>query len=60
MTPGLQRQPPANHEPAFDQPARSHAPGLGALMLPVLVCHGVPVVPSDDLFPLVEILQRPL
>jgi hypothetical protein len=45
MTPGLQRQPPANHEAAFDQPARS---------------HGVPVVPSDDLFPLVEILQRPL
>ena len=29
-------------------------------MLLVLVCHGVPVVPSDDLFPLGESLQRPL
>jgi hypothetical protein len=29
-------------------------------MLPVLVCHGVSVVPSDALFPLVEIPQRPL
>jgi len=27
------------------------------LRLLVLVCHGVPVVPSDDLFPLVEILK---
>jgi hypothetical protein len=27
-------------------------------MLPVLLCHGVPVIPSDDRFPLVEILQR--
>ncbi len=37
-----------------------HLPAASAQALPLLVCHGGPGVPSDYLFPLVEILQRPV
>lgn len=40
--------------------AGRHLPAVFTDALPLLVCHGGPGVPSDYLFPLVEILQRPV
>lgn len=40
--------------------AGRHLPAASTNALPLLVCHGGPGVPSDYLFPLVEILQRPV
>jgi proline iminopeptidase len=40
--------------------AGRHLPAASTEALPLLVCHGGPGVPSDYLFPLVEILQRPV
>ena len=40
--------------------AGRHLPAVPTDALPLLVCHGGPGVPSDYLFPLVEILQRPV
>jgi len=40
--------------------AGRHLPAASTEALPLLVGHGGPGVPSDYLFPLVEILQRPV
>lgn len=40
--------------------AGRHLPAASTDALPLLVCHGGPGVPSDYLFPLAEILQRPV
>ena len=40
--------------------AGQHLPAAFADSLPLLVCHGGPGVPSDYLFPLMGILQRPV
>ena len=40
--------------------AGRHLPAAPTEALPLLVCHGGPGVPSDYLFPLAEILQRPV
>lgn len=40
--------------------AGRHVPELSTDHLPLLVCHGGPGVPSDYLFPLAELLQRPV
>lgn len=37
-----------------------HRPPDASEALPLLVCHGGPGVPSDYLFPLAELLQRPV
>jgi len=37
-----------------------HRPDGSSEALPLLVCHGGPGVPSDYLFPLAELLQRPV
>ena len=40
--------------------AGRHLPAASTDALPLLVCHGGPGVPSDYLFPLVEIVRRPV
>ena len=40
--------------------AGRHLPAASTDGWPLLVCHGGPGVPSDYLFPLVELLQRPV
>ena len=40
--------------------AGQHLPAACTDSLPLLVCHGGPGVPSDYLFPMAELLQRPV
>ncbi|MEB3353583.1 MAG: alpha/beta fold hydrolase [Cyanobacteriota bacterium] len=60
MPPGLQTLMVPVRGGACRLWAGRHLPAVATEALPLLVCHGGPGVPSDYLFPLAEILQRPV